>query len=160
MIVHVQWTQNSSGWYWPQLQLCVRMLSHHAVQASTRTILPTPGIRESVDSLCRDIYFMLLAACYRRVLCFKQEDRLETEGTPVPVSRLSLHLTATCVFMFSSILFSSWPPAPASTLSPCRPTSTCFSITARLTNTWRYTQSGHIGISPPLYTCNLCRRNY
>ena len=32
---------------------------------------------------------ILLAACYRRVLCFKQEDRLETEGTPVPVSLLS-----------------------------------------------------------------------
>ena len=26
------------------LQLCVHMLSHHAVQDSTRTILPTPGI--------------------------------------------------------------------------------------------------------------------
>ena len=95
------------------------------------------------------VYTLLLAACYRRVLCFKQEDRLETEGTPVPVSRLSLHLTVTCVFMFSSIPFPSWP-TPPSTLSPCRPTSMCFSITARLTNTWRHTQSGHIGISPPL----------
>ena len=137
MTVHVQWTQNRMADTDFNFSY-VYMLFHHAVQ----------GILNTIYTVCSTDtwYFMLLAACCRRVLCFKQEDRLETEGTPVPVSRLSSHLTATCsVFMFSSIPCPSWPPPPP-TLSPCRPTSMCFSTTARLTNTWQHTQSGHTGI--------------
>ena len=41
--------------------------------------------------------------------------------------------------------WSSFPPWHP-TLPPHRPTSMCFSIIARLTNTWQRTQSGHTGI--------------
>lgn len=40
----------------------------------------------------------------RRILCFNQEDRLETEGTPVPVS-LCIHLTKRHMYMHACDMY-------------------------------------------------------
>ena len=74
----------------------------------------------------------------RKFICFSQDERLETEGTPVPVSRLErgLHYTHgvytyVCTLSFHCCVHTLQRPIPE-----------CSSTTARQTTTWQYTKSG------------------
>ena len=125
------------GQYWLQLQLCVHAL----------------------PSCCAgDSQYYIYCLFYRHLVlyvtcCMLQEDTVFQTGRQTgdrrhPSTSESLVFTLDRHLCLHVLLhpLSLMPPPPPPTLSPCRPTSMCFSTTARLTNTWQHTQSGHTGI--------------